>query len=197
MVNRSKQAISVTDNLPSENQRSKFAEILGKNLSLLKKGGSMKNKKDQEINYTLNLTKSQIAIIKAGLQYYWLADDYGYALWGTMPGACFGTSDIHYRHKVGEIYEVLKKLTKVKPDYGWWGDIKRIGKLCEEHYKIAKKEGKEAERRMYEDVLLHETISEHFKKHGLNGEEIAGEVLKEFNKKVSEIKPSLTAKGGE
>ena len=27
--------IFVTDNLPSENQRSKFAEILGKNLSLL------------------------------------------------------------------------------------------------------------------------------------------------------------------
>lgn len=44
MANRSEQAISVTDNLPPENRRSKFAEILGKNLSLLVSSISFKSR---------------------------------------------------------------------------------------------------------------------------------------------------------
>jgi len=108
--------------------------------------------------YSIKLTKEQIAIIKAGLQYDWLADDYGYALWGTMPGACFGSSDTYFNLKVGEIYEELSKRTNVKPSYGYWGGIKQIAKLCKEDYTIAKKEGEEAEKRMHEDAVLDESL---------------------------------------
>ena len=138
--------------------------------------------------FSIELTEEQIAIIKAGLQYYWLADDYGYALWRTVPMASFGRSDLYYMMAVCEINGELNKKTKVKPDYGVWGKIKRIAKLCKEDYKIAKKEGAEAERRMYGDILLQNTIAEHFNKHGLNGREISNEVMEVFNKKVKEIK---------
>lgn len=155
----------------------------------------MKTKYERKKNkkFPVELTEEQIAIIKAGLQYYWLDDDYGYALWYASTSTV-GGSDTYYRHKVGEIYGELNKRTKVKPDYGWWGDIKRMAKLCKAGYEVYKKECEKAERRMYEDSLLHETIAEHFNMRGLNGNEISSEVLKEFNKKVSEIKSDKEGK---
>lgn len=146
--------------------------------------------KNQNKRYPINLTEEQIAIIKAGLQFYWLADDYGYALWGAMPGVFLGNSDLYYRRSVGELYENLKKLSNVKPDYGWWGNIERISELCQKDYLVVKKEGEEAEKAMYEEYLLHETIKTTFDKHGLNGEEISTEILKEFNKKKNESNSS-------
>lgn len=134
--------------------------------------------------YSIELTKEQIAIIKAGLQYYQLADDYGYALWGTVPIASFGSSDTYYRHKVGEIYEELNKITKVKPAYGWWGSIKRIAELCKADYKIAKKEGEEAKKRMYEDAVRDESIQNEIEKCGLNGREILNKASKACREKL-------------
>lgn len=130
------------------------------------------NKEDKEKLLTFKFTEKQIAIIKAGLQYYWLDDDFGIALWGTMPGATFGSHDREYTRRIGEIYERLKQASKVEPDYGWWGDIDRLAKLCKEEYKKAKKEGEEAERRMYEDAVYNESIQNEIDKHGLNGREI-------------------------
>ncbi len=138
----------------------------------------MEDKKEEKI-FTIELTRIQIAIIKAGLQYYWLADNYGYSLWATTPGASFGGSDHYYSHKVGEIYEKLRKLSTVKPDYGWWGDVKRISKLCKEDYKIAKKEGEKAEKTMFEEYTMFSTIEEHISKHGLDGKKIVEEACKE------------------
>lgn len=151
----------------------------------------MKTEDKSPKKYCIELTKEQIAIIKAGLQYYWLADDYGYALWGTMPGACFGSSDSFYRFKVGEIYGELKKISRAKPDYGWWGDIKRIAKLCKADYKIAKKEGEEAEKRMYEDAVLDESLEKEIEKHGLNGREILNKAYKSCREKLEVDKANL------
>ncbi len=144
----------------------------------------MKTEDKTSKKFSISLTQEQIAIIKAGLQYYWLADDYGYALWGTMPGACFGSSDSYYRFKVGEIYEELNKSSKVKPDHGWWGSIKGIAKLCKEDYKIAKKEGEEAEKRMYEDAILHESIQNEIERYGLNGIKILDQAYKVCKEKL-------------
>jgi hypothetical protein len=143
----------------------------------------MKKQYNEDKEFTLTLTQEQISVIKAGLQYYWLADDYGYALWGTMPGACFGSSDILYSRKVGIIYENLNKLTKVKPNYGWWGNIKRIAELCKKDYEIAKKEGEEAERAMYEECLQMEIFTEQINKYGLDGHKIVREASDEFRKR--------------
>lgn len=130
------------------------------------------NKQAKEKLFTFEFTKEEIAIIKAGLQYYWLGDDFGYALWGTMPGATVGISDRYYARRVGVIYEKLKKASKVKPNYGWWGSIKTIAKLCKAEYKKAKKEGEEAEDRMFEDAVCNEAIQNELDKLGLNGAEI-------------------------
>ena len=138
----------------------------------------MNTKDKMTKSYSIKLTVEQIAIIKAGLQYYWHADAYGYALWGTMPGALIGSRDSYYRFKVGDIYEELNKMTKVKPNYGWWGDIKRIAKLCREDYKIAKKEGKEAEKRWYENAVLEESLQNEIEKHGLNARDILNKAYK-------------------
>lgn len=117
----------------------------------------MKNDKEDKAKlFTFEFTKEEIAIIKAGLQYYWFNDDFGYALWGTMPGATFGGSDRYYTQRVDVIYEKLKKASKVKPDYGWWGGIERLAKLCNKEYKKAKKEGEEAEKRMYQDYMINQ-----------------------------------------
>ena len=104
--------------------------------------------------FDFKFTKGEIAIIKAGLQYFWLDDDFGYALWGTMPYATFGSGDSEYRVRVDETYKKLKQVSKVKPDYGWWGNIKRLKKLCQAEYKKAKKEGEDAEERMEENYLI-------------------------------------------
>lgn len=113
----------------------------------------MDKKLPKEKTYSLTLTEEQIAIIKAGLQYYWLAEDFGYGMWGTMPLACFGSSDNYYFHKVRDLTIELNNLTKIKPNYGWWGDIKTISRLCKAEYKKAKKQGKEDEIRMNEIYL--------------------------------------------
>lgn len=130
------------------------------------------NKETKEKLFVLEVTERQIAIIKAGLQYYWLDDSFGLALWGTMPGATFGSRDLDYRKQVGEIYQELNKSTKIKPNYGYWGNIKQLTKLCKEEYKKAKKEGEEAEQRMYEDAVYKESIQNEIDKLGLNGSEI-------------------------
>src|SRR3989344_1916088 len=146
----------------------------------------MNIKNNVEQVFAVALTKEQIAIIKAGLQYYWLADEYGYSLWGVMPGACVGRSDRNYRNKVALIYEELNKLTKVKTEYGYWGDIKRISKLCHEDYKKAKKEGEEAEQKMHEEYLHDEAIREEINKNGLNGDEILNNANKVFKAKMED-----------
>jgi hypothetical protein len=107
----------------------------------------------------VKLTETEIAILKAGLEYYLLDDHFGYAIWGTIPGATFGSSDSYYRFKANEIYEKLEKMkkTKVKPDFGWWGDINKLGKLCEQDYKKAKRIGKAVEKKIYEELRGKET----------------------------------------
>jgi len=102
----------------------------------------MEQKGNENKKFSVELTKAQVAIIKGGLQYFWLADDYGYAFWRAISGATYDFSDRCYRFKVGDIYEELNKLTKVKPDYGWWGNIKRINKLCKKDLRQVKKEKK-------------------------------------------------------
>jgi len=67
----------------------------------------MKQKYNKDKKFTIELTEEEIAIVKAGLQYYWLDDEFGYGLWGTIPGACFGSSDSYYRRRVGAIYDIL------------------------------------------------------------------------------------------
>jgi len=105
----------------------------------------MHKDKKSEKNFRITLTEEQIAIIKAGLHYYWLDDEYGFALWVTMPGASIDSKDDLYRLKAYKILKKLDELSRVKPEYGLWGDIKRITKLCREDYKKAKKEGAEIE----------------------------------------------------
>lgn len=134
--------------------------------------------------FDFKFTKGEIAIIKAGLQYFWLDDDFGYALWGTMPYATFGSGDSEYRVRVDETYKKLKQVSKVKPDYGWWGNIKRLKKLCQSEYKKAKKEGEDAEERMFEHAVYSESIQNGLDKLGLNGTEILGKVTKACKEKL-------------
>lgn len=124
----------------------------------------MKDNKIKEKIYSIELTREQIAIIKAGLQYYWLDDEYGLYMWATMPGACIGSKDDRYAFKVGEIYKKLNLLTRIKPEYGLWCDIKRLAKLFKEEYKKYKREVKEAEQKLYEDNLRKEEMEEESKK---------------------------------
>lgn len=95
----------------------------------------------QNKKFSIELTKGQIAIIKAGLQYYWLADSYGFDLW-VVQGGSLDSDNCPDSRKAGEIYEELEKLTRVEPNYGW-GLIKRIAEFCKEDYEKAKKEGEE------------------------------------------------------
>lgn len=148
---------------------------------------------EQEKTFTIELTEKQMAIIKAGLKYYWFVDDFGYALWGTIPMACFGTSDYYYARRVGEIYETLNKTSKIKPDFGVWGNIKTISKLCMDEYKKAKKEGKEAEQRMYHEAIYDESIKNEINKAGLNGREILVKAAKVCREKLELERKNLQA----
>ncbi len=103
--------------------------------------------------FTLGFTEKEIAIIKAGLQYCFLNNDFGYALWGTMPGATFGSRDWNHSIRVNEIYKKLHKVLKVKPDYGEWGGLKHLVKLYKKEIKKAEKEGEELEKRLHQDDM--------------------------------------------
>lgn len=98
--------------------------------------------------FCLRLTKLEISILKAALDYYQLADEFGYGLWGTIPGATFGSSDSEYMFRSGHIYQKLKELSKVKPDYGFWYTPELMAKLFKKEYRKAKWRGEEEEREM-------------------------------------------------
>ena len=100
--------------------------------------------------FKVTLTEGQIAILKASLKYYILDDSFGYALWEATPGAALGRVDAAYMHIASDIMGAFGKLSKVKPDFGWWGDIDRLLDLCEKEAKKARKEGKEAEAALIE-----------------------------------------------
>ncbi len=119
----------------------------------------MDENKAKEKTYPIELTKEQIAIIKAGLQYYWLDDEFGLHMWVAMPGACIGSKDDRYAIKVGEIYKKLNLLTRVKPEYGLWCDIKGLAKLLKKEYQKYKRECEEEEQRMHEEHFRREEMS--------------------------------------
>ncbi len=144
----------------------------------------METDKNQEKIFDIQLTETEIAIVKAGLQYFRLADNYGYALWGTVPSACFCSHDAEYALRVGNIYKKLTEKAKVKPDYGYWCEPKRIAKVCIADYKIAKKENEKVEKKMYEDYLRDNSIIDEIEKHGLNGREILENANKVYSEKV-------------
>jgi hypothetical protein len=102
--------------------------------------------------FTVSLTKEEIGILKAGLEYFGLDDRFGYALWGTIPGATFCRHDFEYDWKAGEIYKKLNAASGVKPDYGYWGDIERLAKLTVKEYKKYKKLGKKEEEEISKEI---------------------------------------------
>ncbi|OGM02660.1 hypothetical protein A2115_03505 [Candidatus Woesebacteria bacterium GWA1_41_8] len=88
----------------------------------------------------VKFTRKEIGILKAALQYYWLDDEFGYMLWLTVPGATTGSMDLEYAWRVGDIVKKLNGATKtkVKENYGHWGNIERLFKLCDKALKKAK-----------------------------------------------------------
>lgn len=110
-----------------------------------------KNNANLSKEYSVELTEEEVAIVKAGLQYYLLDNAYGLSLWRTIPEIGYGDNDLFYRFRASEIYRKLNKVTKVKPDYGEWSDIKRLVKLCRQNYKMAKRDGEEKERVLFEE----------------------------------------------
>lgn len=100
----------------------------------------VKNKVPNRGRQIIKFTKKEIGILKAALQYYWLDDEFGYRLWQTIPGATIGSRDWEYEWRVGDIMRKLNKATKtkVKEDYGWWGNIERLFRLCDKALKKAK-----------------------------------------------------------
>lgn len=101
--------------------------------------------------YTLTLGKTEIALLKATLQYWLLDDGFGYALWG-IQAATFGSNDLYYRRVIGGtlkadgLWGMLNKLCKVKAEYGYWGDIERLTKMCKKEVDEYKKQAQELEK---------------------------------------------------
>lgn len=127
--------------------------------------------------YSVELTEEQIALIKAGLQYWFLADDYGNATYHTIQGASSGSSNWIYANRISQLYGELNKQTRVKPNYGYWGRIKRIGKLYEDYYKKSKKEGEDIWKIMDKDSETQIALQNELKRHGLDKKEIVDKVL--------------------
>lgn len=101
--------------------------------------------------YILRLGETEIALLKAAIQYWLLDDGFGYALWG-IQAATFGSSDLYYRRIMGGmlkadgLWGTLNKLCKVKTEYGYWGDIERLTKMCKKEVGEYKKQAQELEK---------------------------------------------------
>lgn len=101
--------------------------------------------------YVLRLSKTEIAILTGALEYWMLDHNYGYSLWLIQDGSVGGT-DYYYRSivvglpKSDGLWDVLKGLCKVKPNYGgYWGDIDRLAEMCKKKVDEYTKQAKEFE----------------------------------------------------
>ena len=145
------------------------------------KEAKMEQKDKEDKKFDIELTGLQVAIMKAALQYFQLDDDFGYALWGET-AAIFDSDDRLYRHLSNEIYKKLDALTDIEPDFGWWGDIKRMFKLGKKELDKVKREQKKINEDLDREHKLVERFVKHISGHGLNGEEVRSEVYEEMRK---------------
>lgn len=96
------------------------------------------NNKDKK-DYLFKFTEEDIAIIKAGLEYYWIIEDFGHATWYLHTSSA-SVSDSLILRKVSYLRELLDKVTNVKANFGFWGDIKTLSELLEKEYIRQEKE---------------------------------------------------------
>lgn len=103
--------------------------------------------------HTIRLTRKQIGILKAALQFYLLDDEFERSVWATLPGAGVGPSDWEYMWRGLEILGKLNLASKrkIKEDFGRWGNIERIIKLCDGVYRSAVRQGKRENKAMMEE----------------------------------------------
>lgn len=90
----------------------------------------MKNYNAEEKLISVSLTGRQIALIKAGLGYLHLDNEFNAAVWFENGGGW--SLRYGYTHiEIHEIEEMLGKHTKIEPDFGIWGDIKNLSRILE------------------------------------------------------------------
>ena len=79
----------------------------------------------------VKLTKKEIGILKAALQYYLIDNEFGYAkyrIWNPNPS--YGVlDDAKYENLAKSIYAKLDEGTKIKSDFGYWNSSKQISDL--------------------------------------------------------------------
>jgi hypothetical protein len=112
----------------------------------------MKDEAKKEVKHQIEFTEEEVGVLKAAIQYYFMADGFGYALWCAHPGASVCSHDYEYRYLAGGINKKLNKVSNIKPEYGDWGYIKLIAELCREYLDVAVKEGEAAEQYMQEQA---------------------------------------------
>lgn len=133
--------------------------------------------------YTVQLTKLQIATIKGALEYFGLANDFGYSLITIAPISSTDTSDFDYCRLIRSINTLLDEVNKVNPNYGQWGDIKRVASLFNSKIEIAKAQTKEVEQVIENDSNFEDILIDHINKLGLKGNDILLQVNSDYYKK--------------
>ncbi|KKQ15396.1 hypothetical protein A2858_02500 [Candidatus Daviesbacteria bacterium RIFCSPHIGHO2_01_FULL_36_37] len=131
--------------------------------------------------FEVNLTETEIAILKAALKYYVLDVSLGYAIWGET-ARTFGTSDEFYINLACQIQKRLEDLSKIEAHFGWWGDIDRMFQLGKKELNKIKREQKKIDEELDREYKLTEGFIRYINEHGLNGEEISKEVYEEIRK---------------
>lgn len=106
-----------------------------------------KNKDDNyKPKFNLKLSEVDISVLKAAIEYYLLDDSYGYKIWG-IECETYSSIDTHYSKIASDVYTNLNKLSNVKPDFGWWGDIKGLHSVLEKEVHKLEKKAKTFKRR--------------------------------------------------
>jgi len=139
--------------------------------------------------FFLRLTKVEISILKAALEYYELDNDFGYVVWSTIP--CATAESNGFRFQANLIYQKLNNLSKIEPNFGEWGDIEGLVKFCRKEYRKAKRAGRKAQKRLNDGQSWDESMDAYSgiatyygKKRTIEGQDKDGRVLITGNKKL-------------
>lgn len=79
----------------------------------------MKKITQTEITHKIELTEQQIAIIKAGLVYWLMLDEFGGSRWYQITGMA-DTNGSKSKNLVNSTHNRLESVSSVEPDYGVW-----------------------------------------------------------------------------
>jgi len=94
--------------------------------------------------YRINLCETEIGILKASLKYFRMCELFGYDCW-SVGGGSADTKGYWFLFVTGDLYEVLDNLSGVKPNFGYWGNVKYIGSLLNKDIKEYQKKAKKIE----------------------------------------------------